>query len=110
MSKGKLDKGQFRQGDVLIAVAEIIETGVPEPKVSGETVLAHGEVTGHKHRFERASETQALTGARIRQLLVNAPAALLHEEHLPIEIPAGRYDLPRQCEWSDADEPRTVAD
>jgi hypothetical protein len=33
-----------------------------------------------------------------------------HEEHDPITLPAGYYDLPEQVEWTDEDEPRVVED
>ena len=106
----KLNKGQLRQGDVLL-VATKEASGDAEPIASdGSVVLAHGEVTGHRHRFERASEAQALTGSVVRQLIVNAPATLLHEEHSPPTVAPGHYDLPAQVEWTDANEPRRVED
>jgi hypothetical protein len=106
----KLNKGQVRQGDVLLVAAKVA-AGEAEPIASdGSVVLAHGEVTGHRHRFERASEAQALTGSVIRQLIVNVPAALLHEEHSPPTVEPGIYDLPAQVEWTDANEPRKVED
>lgn len=106
----KLNKSQIRQGDVLLVATQRV-TGEPEPIASdGCVVLAHGEVTGHRHRFERASEAQALAGSGVRQLIVNSAAALLHEEHSPPTIEPGHYDLPRQVEWTDDNEPRQVAD
>ena len=107
----RLNPDQLRQGDVLLVRAQDQDATEPESIASdGSTVLAHGEVTGHRHRLERASEAQALTGSRIRQLLVGLDAPLIHEEHKTVVIPAGRYDLPRQVEWTDALEPRQVAD
>ena len=106
----KLNQGQIRQGDVLLVASKAVE-GTPEPAASdGSVVLAHGEVTGHRHRFERASEAQALTGALVRGLIVKSAAALLHEEHSAPTVAPGHYDLPRQTEWSDDNEPRQVAD
>jgi len=107
----KLNSKQIRQGDVLLVERATKDAVEAEPaSADGSCVLAHGEVTGHRHRFERASEAQALTGARVRQLLVNAPATLLHEEHTQAPVKPGIYDLPRQTEWTDENEPRTVAD
>ena len=107
----KLIEGQIRQGDVMLVRTDAPVSGNAEPIASdGSVVLAHGEVTGHRHRFERASDAQALTGSRVRQLLVNSPAALLHEEHSPPTVVPSRYDLPIQTEWTDAMEPRQVAD
>jgi hypothetical protein len=99
----------YRQGDVLIVSTKAVESGDEEPKDSdGSTVLAHGEATGHKHRFMDDGEVVASRAQR--QLTLMRTSALLHEEHSPIEIPAGRYDLPRQVEWTDENEPRQVAD
>jgi hypothetical protein len=106
----KLNKDQIRQGDVLLVRAEK-SSGEAEPIASdGSTVLAHGEVTGHRHRFERAAEATALVGTSVRQLYVNVPGMLLHEEHSAPKVLPGHYDLPRQVEWTDANEPRIVAD
>lgn len=105
----KLDSKQFRQGDVLIVATKQGIDGDAEAKASdGATVLAHGEVTGHRHRF---MDDGAVTASRAsRQLTLMRTSALMHEEHTHIEIPAGRYDLPRQVEWTDDLEPRQVAD
>lgn len=105
----KLNKGQIRQGDVLL-VATKAAAGNVEPPTERGVILALGESTGHAHRFERASDAQALTGSVVRQLIVRAPAALLHEEHSPPMVGPGQYDLPRQCEWDDSMEPIQVTD
>ena len=109
MTKKVLDKGQFRQGDVLLVATDIAITGDAEPKASdGSTVLAHGEVTGHRHRFLDDGEIVRRRAAR--QLTLQRTSALIHEEHTVIEIPGHRFDLPRQVEWTDDLEPRQVAD
>jgi hypothetical protein len=105
-----LDKGQIRQGDVLLVGSKLVNDQQEPAASDGSVVLAHGEVTGHRHRFERAAEAYALTGTIIRQLYVNVPAMLLHEEHTAPKVNPGVYDLPRQVEWTDANEPRIVAD
>jgi hypothetical protein len=110
MSNKTLDKDQIRQGDVLL-VSTKNSSGEAEAIASdGSTVLAHGEVTGHRHRFERAAEAHALTGTTVRQLYVNVPGMLLHEEHSAPTVAPGHYDLPKQVEWTDANEPRAVED
>ena len=107
----KLKDTQIRQGDVLLVRTQTQDASEAEaPSADGSTVLAHGEVTGHRHRFERASDVQALTGTRVRQLIANLPAQLLHEEHTQAQVKPGIYDLPAQVEWTDANEPRRVED
>lgn len=107
----RVNVGQIRQGDVLLVETGALEdTAAEQPAADGCTVLAHGEVTGHRHRFERAAEARALVGTTVRQLYVRVPCMLLHEEHTAPTVQPGSYDLPRQVEWTDANEPRTVAD
>lgn len=67
----------------------------------GGVVLAHGEVTGHKHQFrdpgvcELRNET---TGERV--LVVDVAGLLEHEEHVPpIQVAGGAYEIVQQCEW-----------
>jgi hypothetical protein len=99
----------YRQGDVLLVSASNAIDGEREPAASdGTIVLAHGEVTGHRHRF--MDDGSIVASRAQRQLTLMRASALIHEEHTHIEVPPGRYDLPRQTEWSDDLEPRTVAD
>ncbi len=104
-----LNAGQIRQGDVLLVKIDKGDDGEREPlSADGSTVLAHGEVTGHRHRLLDADGV-VQTRAN-RQLTLMRTTALLHEEHAPVDVPSGAYDLPRQVEWNDDLEPRTVAD
>jgi hypothetical protein len=99
----------YRQGDVLIvegnkAAGEKIEQ-------EGRVVLAYGEVTGHAHAFyDKGASLYQGAQPKTRHLKLVKTVALRHEEHSPIEIPPGIYDLPVQTEWSDDLEPRRVAD
>lgn len=104
-------KNMVRQGDVLLVATDRNDTGTQEPPAAdGSIVLALGEATGHRHRFADSSAVVA-DAPRVRQLrVVGGTSALLHEEHSPIEVPAGRYDLPRQVEWTDDLEPIAVKD
>src|SRR4029077_832628 len=83
-----------------------------ERYVTGDTidVFAQGEVTGHKHQFvfRDAEMFRGGAGQVLRVLKDGAP--LQHEEHSPIEFPAGLYERPVQVEHTDEDEPRIVAD
>ena len=104
----------YRQGDVLL---ERVDLGLapdahPVPKDAGRAVLAYGEATGHAHAFHAPHVEQFETPSRERFVVIRGrkPAALLHEEHAPITVPPGLYRVRRQREWTDADEPRVVAD
>lgn len=112
----------WRQGDVLIIPiaelpkdAEVIQEG-------GDIILAHGEVTGHNHKI-RSDKTRLLKSPSAEQLVDAAqyvlrapqereqptqtrgflhlpePAALTHEEHGAIELPAGNFKIVIQREY-----------
>ena len=112
MSNSKLIPQMIRQGDVLAVKVPVLRTGnvVEPPAPDGSIVLAHGEVTGHRHRFEFMADAKLFSGGPVRQVEVVKPATLLHEEHTPPVVGPGIYDLPKQVEWTDANEPRAVAD
>jgi hypothetical protein len=104
-------KTKYRQGDVLIElIAELPKNLKPLKTEAGRFVLAHGEVTGHAHAVEAKGCTllQDETGATFLDVQ-EAVAALKHEEHGTIELPAGAYRVLRQSEYA-PDEIRQVAD
>jgi hypothetical protein len=97
---------QIRQGDVLLV-------RVPEPakktRVVDEagTPLAglrvEGERTGHAHVLP-ARVYQPASGGRV--LFVERPTPITHEEHGPIEVPAGWWQPVVQREYVPAARPR----
>lgn len=106
----------WRQGDVMIVATNegIPDTAIEVPREDGRVVLAHGEATGHAHAFGerhvamfRAGDDGASTAAYLR--IEGLPATLRHEEHAPIEVPAGTYRVIRQREYTPAGL-RVVAD
>jgi len=108
-----LIENMSRQGDVLIVPSVKAETGHELPRdADGSLTLAHGEVTGHRHRFVESNvEFSDSPRRKTRHLaIVKTTALLKHEEHTEIPVAPGVYDLPRQVEWTDSDEPRVVAD
>lgn len=81
-----------------------------DKKVEGN-VIAAGEFTGHHHRAngEGVVVKETETGTRY----VEAPegATITHEEHKPIELPAGTFDARIVVEVDPmADEVRAVRD
>lgn len=104
----------IRQGDVcLVSVKAIPSDAVEQPTKGKKLILAMGEATGHHHRFEFLDTSQNVklyVGAGgTRYLHVTGPVDLLHEEHSTARVPAGRYLLPQQVEYTPA-ELRRVAD
>lgn len=136
----KIRGHQVRQGDVmLVPVARLPDGCVHiEPEQGRCFVLAHGEVTGHKHaiyeftpdeqaeqELAKAAEVAgaALERARTRRtaqmwaspdgewyLEVREPSTMRHEEHSAPQIPPGIYHAPVQVEAGPDNMARIVAD
>lgn len=108
-------KNVLRQGDVLlISVDAIPKEAKKQPQKGRKVVLALGEATGHHHRFEFMDTSHNVKlyvadgGARYVHV-TKGGAELLHEEHSTVKVPAGKYLLPQQVEYTPA-ELRRVAD
>jgi hypothetical protein len=100
-----LNANIIRQGDVLLV--RTADCAEPVTPAAEPVVLALGEVTGHKHQFLARSRAGILDEGL---LAVSETTALRHEEHTHAPVQPGIYDLPVQVEWTDALEPRVVAD
>jgi hypothetical protein len=112
----------IRQGDVLLQpiprVAKAFEAAPVDR--DGSATLAHGEATGHRHRFERAAldDGSALSAifvhpvarAEVSHVILKEPQHLLHEEHSPHEIAPGSWRVSRPYEYAGTDLPRMVED
>ena len=98
-----------RQGDVLIEkVRSIPKSAKPLEAKGGRVVLAEGEATGHAHTMFGGSAT-LLEDDGAMFLAVEHDDMLTHQEHGEIEVPAGKYRVTRQREYSPL-EVRNVAD
>ena len=87
-------KTYFRHGDVHIIEAEIPSDAVE----TNDTVLEHGEVTGHAHRFYGDSAVILKAKNGVKYLRVVRPTDLTHEEHHTRVIPPGTYEIRRTRE------------
>jgi hypothetical protein len=81
-----------------------------KPSADGMIVLAYGEVTGHKHHFREAHVRMYANDNRTFIVIEGKPATLYHEEHDPIIFAPGIYEVRRQREWTDKEEPIRVSD
>ncbi len=120
----------YRQGDVLVIPidAATAKIGKEIPRDDGRIVLAYGEVTGHAHAISSTAcflyqddgivsapdvkeAISRLGGGLIADRILRAtePVRLLHEEHAPIDLPAGSYRVRIQREYSPS-KLRNVAD
>jgi hypothetical protein len=104
----------FAQGDLLIErVADVEPTGTVLPcDAVGATVLAEGELTGHRHAIYE-SVTMFRDDALAREIpgglyvghvkVADGGAVLLHQEHAPIALEQGTYRVRRQRELEPKD-------
>lgn len=95
----------IRQGDVALVRVKVIPADAVEQKITGrKLILALGEATGHHHRFEFVDQTQSIklyvAHGGARYIDVSAPSDLLHEEHSTARVPAGKWLLPSQVEYT----------
>lgn len=107
----------LRQGDIIIEFG--VDFDVSEctelPRDSQDRiVLAYGEVTGHAHAVldKHVRCVQNSDGVYLINDVADMPIVIEHEEHKAITVPAGVRvaRVHRQREWTDVDEPRSIAD
>lgn len=107
----------YRQGDVLLVAVDSIPRSAKRQVNPERVVLAYGEVTGHAHAIDPTQATEYRTKEPMpvfdwrceRFLQVHTQALLKHEEHSTVVIPAGKYAVIQQREYS-PEELRNVAD
>ena len=89
-------KRQFRQGDILLKEVEGIPTGNLE--VVNDGALARGETTGHSHQVQLSKGVQVLQDQKTKVMFIVATtiAVLTHQDHGPLTIPAGVYQVVQQ--------------
>lgn len=92
---------QFRQGDILLVRVHPLPLAmlVAKPAKDGKVILAYGERTGHAHALS-ARFAKALESHNDRTYIkVRRGAVLYHEEHAPIPLPEGCYEVIQQKEY-----------
>lgn len=84
------------QGDVMLRPVDAIPDGEITPPSERGHVLAEGEATGHAHVLDRARLISTGNG---RYVDVSDGAVLRHEDHGPIPVAAGGYEVIQQVEY-----------
>ena len=89
----------YRQGDVLlVAIDKAPRSGC---KIRKDGVLLEGEATGHCHRVADLTAAELYDiGDRLYLSVFEQGVSIVHEEHLPIRLPAGDYEVRRQREYN----------
>lgn len=85
----------YRHGDVgAIVPIEKVPEGVTVLKVEGNGfILKHGTTTGHAHLLTGAGLEVWEDKEGRRYFAVTGEAHLTHEEHGPLTLPAGTYQV-----------------
>ena len=119
------DMRPLRQGDVmLIPVDKLPANAIKQRAKDLRIVLQYGEVTGHAHaihlmdypKTESYTETadtrpvDALANGTRAWLEVFLKASVTHEEHAPLVLEPGVYEIRRQREYQPKALPRLVQD
>lgn len=108
-----LQKKLYRQGDLAFIRQSEQLSGTQEPIKDG--ILAQGEATGHAHRIARDDlvhgRAKVFAAGEPRRLFVEAIEAVrvVHEEHDPITLSPGLWEVRRQREYTPQQE-RYVSD
>ena len=95
------EQKMIRQGDVLLRPVSSMAVS-PKPirvrSQSGRVILARGEATGHHHSID-AEDAELVRQGQAILLTIFRPTALTHQEHAPIELPGGLYEVIPQREY-----------
>jgi hypothetical protein len=98
-----MSKKQIQHGDVLIQEVDAIPQGVqPVPGSNGKIIVMAGETSGHNHIIDSSQATLWVLvkdGISQKYLKVEQPVTIYHDEHKPLRIPEGLYQIGRVQEY-----------
>ena len=88
----------IQQGDVRVIRVAKLPKGVKACTRPDKLVLAYGEASGHKHQLvEECDVYEAADGTLY--LNVETPTTIRHEEHGPVTLPEGLWQVKRVREF-----------
>jgi len=90
-------KRSAQQGDVILRRLDKMPDGKPLKIERKRLVLAHGE-SGHSHVIEDDEAELVRIGERML-LRLTKPATVVHEEHKPIRLQPGIWEVGRVQEY-----------
>ena len=87
-----------RQGDILFIRKDTLPKGL---KPSKDSILAHGEVTGHAHRVIEAEGVAVLETEKGDKYVASTKEwEVKHDEHGPVSFESGDWEARRQREYT----------
>ncbi len=90
---------KYRQGDVLFIQWESLPNCNAKKRENGH--ILEGEATGHVHRIEDLSSAEVLEiGAGLFVKVNERGVSIVHNEHNPLPLPPGTYEVRQQREYS----------
>lgn len=92
------NKNQLQQGDVTLLKIQSLPPGEAKVLARQRCVLAEGEATGHAHVLEDDDAELIAIGEKIILRLERA-GIVKHEEHKPIALEPGLYQIGRIQEY-----------
>jgi hypothetical protein len=93
----KIAKTNFQQGDVLAVKLDAMPCGEKKSVAKKHCVVAHGE-SGHSHIIDCDDAELIQIGERML-LKLGSHANLMHEEHKPITLSPGIWEIGRVQEY-----------
>ncbi|MFX0002856.1 MAG: hypothetical protein ACFE9C_14310 [Candidatus Hodarchaeota archaeon] len=85
----------YRQGDILFKKIQNLPTQLKEKP---DKVVAEGEETGHAHILVNGAVFELINSETL-YIKSGQNTRIIHEEHLPIKLESGNYQVIRQREY-----------
>jgi len=85
----------YRQGDILFKKIETLPEGL---KIKSDNIVAGGEGSAHVHMLVNGELFQVEYSEQ-KYIRTHEDTRLIHEEHLPIKLETGNYEVVRQREY-----------
>lgn len=102
---------KYRQGDILFVQIEELPDG-QKVKKRRNGHIQEGEATGHVHRVGTldAAEVLEIGDGLFLNVTAEGGVSIVHEEHNPLALPHGTYEVRRQQEYVPQRKNRNVVD
>lgn len=106
MARSKQSLTQFAQGDLLFTKVDSLPKGEAKQVKAGERfILALGEATGHHHSFVAPKGgSTVIDEGQVTYMTLDELTSVTHQEHAPVELSPGTWQVVRQREATDDDE------
>lgn len=101
---------KYRHGDVGLIQATIPSSA----RATERKVLAYGEMTGHSHAIAQAdvdgAEIYEMEESAFLRVTADGGISIVHEEHGPIQVAPGEYEIRIAREYDEEEDFRQVVD